>query len=63
MNKALKLFVLKNSSGAIVTGDDGEPLFFSDKMRAKDHKKSLDMKGLTVSVGPDHHRYKKGDKK
>ena len=63
MSRALKLFVLKGSSGAIVTGDDGEPLFFSDKMRAKDHKKSLDMKGLTVSVGPDHHRYKKGDKK
>lgn len=58
---ALKLFVLKDSSGAIVTGDDGEPLFFSDKMKAKDHKKSLDMKGLTVSVGSDHHRHKGDD--
>tara|TARA_R110001592_G_scaffold253627_2_gene516730 strand:+ start:2544 stop:2732 length:189 start_codon:yes stop_codon:yes gene_type:complete len=61
MNKALKLFVLKNSSGAIVTGDDGEPLFFSDKMRAKDHKKSLVIEGTTVSVGPDHHRYQGDD--
>ena len=44
MGKALKLFVLKDSSGAIVTGDDGKPLFFSDKMKAKDHKKSLVIK-------------------
>ena len=61
MNKALKLFVLKESSGAVSKGDGGEPLFFSDKMKAKDHKWFLSKEGITVSVGPDHHRYQGDD--
>ena len=36
MTKALKLFVIRNGKGgAIVKGDDGVPLYFSDKMIAK----------------------------
>ena len=51
MSKALKLFVIKDSSGAVINGDDGEPLYFDDKMRAKDHKGVLggNVKGYTVS--------------
>ena len=37
---ALKLFMLRHGQGgAIVTGDDGKPLFYSDKMIAKAARK------------------------
>ena len=50
MSKALKLFVLKDSSGAVIKDDGGKPLFFSDKMKAKDHKWFLNKEGTTVSL-------------
>jgi len=53
-NTALKLFILRYiKSGAIVTGDDGKPLFFSDKQAAK-ASRTEDMK---VSFGPDHSKF------
>lgn len=57
MQLALKLFVLRDSSGAIVNRDNGKPLYFHNKMAAKDHKKSLS--GVTFVIpGPDHRKYK-----
>lgn len=55
MTKALKLFCLRNGKGgAVVKGEDGNPLYFSDKMIAK--KARVD--GQVVSFGPDHKRFK-----
>ena len=56
MNKpALKLFVLRYSKGgAIVTGDDGKPAYFTDKMVAKRNR----VDNQVVSYGPDHKLYK-----
>jgi hypothetical protein len=52
---ALKLFMLRHGQGgAIVTGDDGKPLFYSDKMVAKAARKD----GQVVSLGPDHNHCK-----
>ena len=52
---ALKLFMLRHGQGgAIVTGDDGKPLFYSDKMIAKAARKD----GQVVSLGPDHNHCK-----
>lgn len=51
MTKALRLYVLRNEySGAIVTDDNGAPLYFSDKMTAKANRQP----GQVVSRGPDH---------
>ena len=51
---ALKLFVLRYiKSGAIVNGDNGKPLFFSNKGSAK-AQRTKDMK---VSYGPDHNKF------
>lgn len=60
MDRALKLFVVRDSSGATVTGDSGLPLYFSDKMKAKDHKwlVSTATSGHTIGYGPDHHKYR-----
>ena len=55
MTKALKLFVIRNGKGgATVKGDDGVPLYFSDKMIAKQSKQA----GQVVSYGPDHSKFK-----
>ena len=52
---ALKLFVLRHSKGgAIVTGDDGKPVYFTDKMVAKRNRQD----NQVVSYGPDHKLYK-----
>lgn len=59
MRNALKLFVLRYGGGAIVEGDDGKPLYFSDKMAAKAAKPKPD---CTVHPGPDHRKFDKGDK-
>lgn len=54
-NKALKLFVLKQGKGgAIVKGADGQPLYFADKMIAKQAR----AEGQVVSFGPDHRKFK-----
>lgn len=51
---ALKLFVLRYiKGGAIVNGDNGKPLFFSNKGAAK-AQRTKDMK---VSYGPDHNKF------
>ena len=51
---ALKLFVLRYiKGGAIVTGDDGKPLFFSNKKAAK----AIRNKDMKVSYGPDHNKF------
>lgn len=52
---ALKLFVLRHGrGGAVVTGDDGKPVYFTDKMIAKRNRKD----DQVVSYGPDHKLYK-----
>jgi rRNA processing protein Gar1 len=58
MNKsALKLFVLRHSKGgAVVKGEDGKPIYFNDKMIAKQNRKE----GQVVSFGPDHNKFKGG---
>ena len=53
--KALKLFVVKDSSGVPIKGDDGRPLYFSDKMVAKAARNT--MEGQTLSFGPDHRKF------
>lgn len=51
MTKALRLYVLRDEhSGAVVTDDNGAPLYFSDKMVAKANRQP----GQVVSRGPDH---------
>jgi hypothetical protein len=58
MSEALKLFVVKDSSGAIVM-NDGEPLYFADKMEAKNHRwlVGTTTSGHTIGYGPSHHKY------
>ena len=54
----LKLFVLKhNKGGAIVKGQDGQPLYFASKQEAK---KARDAIGgdTVVSRGPDNRNHK-----
>lgn len=54
MAKALRLFVLKDTnSGVIVKDNDGNPLYFSDKMVAKRSK----TEHQHVSYGPDHKKF------
>lgn len=58
--QALKLYVLKDDSGAIALDAHGYPQYFSDKMDAKAERKI----GQHVSYGPDHKKYntsKKGN--
>jgi hypothetical protein len=55
MKNALKLFVLRHGKGgAIVKGDDGKPLYFTDKQLAKRARGD----NQVVSYGPDHRKYK-----
>jgi hypothetical protein len=54
--QALKLFVLKDDSGAVVTDNNKVPLYFTDKMKAKDHKWLIGNTKWTVANGPDHHK-------
>ena len=52
---ALKLFVLRQKKGgAIVTDEQGKPVYYSDKQVAKNNRKGEQV----VSLGPDHRRYK-----
>lgn len=52
---ALKLFVLRHrKGGAIVTDEQGKPVYYSDKQVAKNNRKGEQV----VSLGPDHRRYK-----
>lgn len=52
---ALKLFMLRHGKGgAVVKGEDGEPLFFHNKQLAKQSRKE----GYVVSFGIDHRKYK-----
>lgn len=54
---ALKLFVMRHrKGGAIVTDEQGNPVYFSDKQVAKANRKGEQV----VSLGPDHRRYKGG---
>lgn len=49
-----RLFMLRHGKGgSVVTGDDGNPLYFSNKMEAKQVRKE----NQVVSVGPDHKLY------
>ncbi len=60
MQKALKLFVIKTSSGATIMDDNRQPLYFQNKMAAKSHRRILAKcaYGLTLGYGPDHWKYK-----
>jgi hypothetical protein len=50
-----RLFMLRNGrGGSIVRGDDGQPMYFSDKPSAKKVRKETQV----VSLGPDHNRFK-----
>ena len=58
-HKALKLFVILDSSGAPVMDADC-PLYFDNKMLAKVHKRTFDRPDdFTIGYGPDHHKGKK----
>jgi len=57
MRKALKLFVVRQSSGAYVKDDEGNVLFFCDKRSAKLVRDELGQGNHTVSFGPDHHKH------
>jgi hypothetical protein len=55
MTNALKLFVLRHGKGgAIVKGDDGKPLYFTDKQHAKKARGD----NQVVSYGPDHRKFR-----
>ena len=56
--RVLKLFVIKNDSGATVKGDDGEPLYFDNKMIAKENKPDS---FHTIGYGPDHRHFNRGE--
>ncbi|QDP53675.1 MAG: hypothetical protein Unbinned5406contig1000_21 [Prokaryotic dsDNA virus sp.] len=56
--KALKLFMLRHGKGgAPVTDDEGNVIYYSNKMIAKNTKTGTQV----VSLGVDHRKYK-GDK-
>lgn len=49
-----RLFVLRHGrGGAIVADNDGKPLYFNNKMEAKQARKDKQV----VSIGPDHRLY------
>jgi hypothetical protein len=55
MSKTLKLFCLRDGKGGVVVkGEDGLPVYFSDKMQAKNSRQE----GQVVSYGIDHKKYK-----
>jgi len=58
--QALKLFILRDDSGAVVTDNNKVPLYFTNKMKAKDHKWLMGRRfgnaKWTVANGPDHHK-------
>ena len=60
MKKVLKLFVLRDSSGAVINDETnyGSPLYFQTKTAAKLARNQLKTEGITVSAGPDHHKYR-----
>jgi len=60
MKKVLKLFILRDSSGAVITDETSHdsPLYFQTKMAAKMARNQLRREGITVSAGPDHHKYR-----
>jgi hypothetical protein len=47
-----RLFVVKDSRGQLVTGHDGQPLYFNTKPAAKLVRNQE--VGRTVGYGPDH---------
>lgn len=50
-----RLFMLRHGKGgAVVTGADGKPLYFSNKQEAKKAR----AENQVVSLGPDHNRFK-----
>jgi hypothetical protein len=52
-----RLFILRRGkSGAVIKGDDGQPLYFGSKPEAKAARNSMD--SAVVSIGPDHKLYK-----
>jgi hypothetical protein len=49
-----RLFMLRHGKGgAVVCGADGKPLYFDNKMEAKQARKD----NQVVSIGPDHKLY------
>ncbi len=50
----MKLFMLRyRSNRKIVKGEDGIPLYFSDKLSAKQARED----GQQISYGPQHYKY------
>jgi len=59
----LRLFAIRNRSGQLIKGEDGSPLYFSDKRAAKAVRDKTNHDGNTtpsqelfVTLGPDHKR-------
>ena len=54
----LRLFAIRNRSGQLIKGEDGSPLYFSDKRVAKAtrDKQATTSQELFVTLGPDHKR-------
>ena len=56
-----RLFMIrKKRKGPVVTGPDGEPWYFADKMEAKKVRDSIGSEAV-VSLGPDHRRNDDGE--
>ena len=56
MPTLLELFAVKGSSGELVKGDDGQPLYFNSKMAAKAVRNGLG-DSYTITPGPDHYKF------
>lgn len=53
-----RLFVLRyGKGGELVRDEDGSPLYFGNKVEAKKVRDA--MKGVVVSLGPDHDKFNK----
>ena len=61
MAKAMKLFALRDSSGALISirTSDPQALYFSTRRAAKESRKQMgtDTRPLFVTYGPDHRKY------
>ena len=58
MNTKLRLFAIRTASGQLIRGEDGSPLYFSDKRVAKAtrDKQATPSQQLYITLGPDHKR-------
>lgn len=58
MTTKLRLFAIRTASGQLLKGEDGTPLYFSDKRVAKAtrDRQATPSQQLYITLGPDHKR-------